>query len=349
MKRLRIISLLAATIIMCTSVSAFASTPGSANDPLISKSYIDGTYSNELMSLPLANLDDSIVVFKYKLNQLSLAEVSTETKNIASGATVSVKACSELTLISGTMKLASSNGLIIDVTSGNKISAGQNIKAAHHYITGENTSTTFSVISDCKVMLCGNTSISSTPDPTPQFSDVPKGEWYYDAVYYSVQKGLINGKTSERFDPSGNTTIAETIKLAACIHQLHNDGEVTLQNGSPWYKTYVDYSIANGIISGEYSDYNARIDRSEFVHIFYGALEPSEYTQINSVADNSIPDISTSSKYSDEIYAFYRCGMLTGVDGLGTFMPDKEIPRREVATIVMRMLEPDERKSITLE
>lgn len=143
-------------------------------------------------------------------------------------------------------------------------------------------------------------------------------------------------------------TIAEAIKLAACMHQLYHDGSVTLTNGSPWYSTYADYALTNDIISGVYADYNAKITRREFVHIFYNALPASEYTAKNTVANGAIPDVPMSAQYANKIYAFYRAGILAGSDANGTFNPASNIKRSEVAAILTRMFDETARRSITL-
>ncbi len=75
---------------------------------------------------------------------------------------------------------------------------------------------------------------------------------------------------------------------------------------SPWYSTYVDYALVNSIINGVYTDYDIKINRSEFVNIFYKALPDSEYTAKNTVGNGMIPDVPVSALYSDKIYAFYR-------------------------------------------
>ena len=111
------------------------------------------------------------------------------------------------------------------------------------------------------------------------------------------------------------------------------------------------YALTNGIIesdlSGMADDY---ITRQEYVYIFYDALPASEYTAINFVADNSIPDVpmSLTSKYAQRIYTFYRAGILIGSDPQGTCKPEANILRSEVATILTRMFHPSARESITL-
>ena len=189
-------------------------------------------------------------------------------------------------------------------------------------------------------------------DPFP-FTDVSRSSWYYDSVRAAWEKDLIDGVTRTLYKPDDTLTVAQAIKLSAALHQmLNNNGKVTLRNGSPyWYSSYVSYAVDNGIIEKMYLDYtpaqmNAPVKRNEFVHIFYGAM--SDYRQINTVADNKIPDVITTDTYASEIYTFYRAGILTGSDKNGTFYPTNDIKRSEVAAILSRMYDRTARKTVSL-
>lgn len=189
-------------------------------------------------------------------------------------------------------------------------------------------------------------------DPFP-FTDVSRSSWYYDSVRAAWEKDLIDGVTRTLYKPDDTLTVAQAIKLSAALHQmLSNNGKVTLRNGSPyWYSSYVSYAVDNGIIEKMYLDYtpaqmNTPVKRNEFVHIFYGAM--SDYRQINTVADNKIPDVITTDTYALEIYTFYRAGILTGSDKNGTFYPTNDIKRSEVAAILSRMYDKTARKTVSL-
>ena len=189
-------------------------------------------------------------------------------------------------------------------------------------------------------------------DPFP-FADVSRSSWYYDSVRAAWEKDLIDGVTRTLYKPDDTLTVAQAIKLSAALHQmLNNNGKVTLRNGSPyWYSSYVSYAVDNGIIEKMYLDYtpaqmNTPVKRNEFVHIFYGAM--SDYRQINTVADNKIPDVITTDTYALEIYTFYRAGILTGSDKNGTFYPTNDIKRSEVAAILSRMYDKTARKTVSL-
>ena len=192
------------------------------------------------------------------------------------------------------------------------------------------------------------------PDNVLPFFDVPENMWYHEYVKTAYADGLVNGKAPGFYYPEDNMTVAEAVKIAACMHQLHNEYEVTLTNApapTPWYASYMYYALQNNIIDADLSDVaDTMITRKDFVYILYAALPKSEYDAINNVADDAIPDVKISSdtKYAPRIYTFYRAGILTGSDTIGTFNPESNIKRNEVAAVLTRMLHQMTRQSITL-
>ncbi len=181
------------------------------------------------------------------------------------------------------------------------------------------------------------------------FWDVPADAWYHDSVVQAYEMGLINGKNQIMYDPAGSLTLAECIKLAACIHQLREAGAVTLQNGTPhWYDSYVQYALEAGILAEAPDDLSAAVTRARAAEIFAGALE-ADAEEINTrdchytdVWDETVP-------YADAVYRLYRCGIMTG-DDRGRFCPDDPINRGEAAAVAVRMAVPAARvqRSIAL-
>ncbi len=338
-------------LIFSMAASAYAAGPaGSANDPLISKSYVDNTYPGLVLTDSLDNLADAMTVLRYKLTQAGQSKSNgVKTVSAMTGGTVSLSSGSGFTLVSGSLRLSSGSGTVVDLTDGSELASGQTMSAGHRYVAAENTTISADVTADSKLLVFGNVTVSA--GTAPKFTDVPDNEWYFGDVCYAVQKGLVNGRSDTIFAPAENLSISEAIKLAACMHQLYHNGSVTLKNDSDpnkWYKTYLDYATANSIVMKTYQDYAANISRSEFVAIFYAALPDTGYTQINTVSDNKIPDVKLTAGNAKQIYAFYRAGILTGSDKKGTFNPTTNIKRSEVAAILTRMFEKDSRKSITL-
>ena len=175
-----------------------------------------------------------------------------------------------------------------------------------------------------------------------KFTDVNVSDWFYNDVKGAVEMGLINGKSETEYKPNDNLTYAEAIKLAACMNQLYNDGIVTLKNGDPWYQSYVDYCVDNGIID-KYYDYNEKATRSGYMVIFAHALPDEALPKINNVPDNSIPDVPSTASYAPAVYKLYRAGILQGSDAEHNCKPYDNIKRSEVAAILTRMMDETKR------
>ena len=181
------------------------------------------------------------------------------------------------------------------------------------------------------------------------FYDVDSDDWFYESVKSAWANELIDGVTARYFKPDSTLTVAQAVKLAAALHQKQSVGFVTLQNGGThWYDNYVNYTVANSLIEAAYQsksaeDMNKAVTRAEFVHILSKLLNAGT---INTV--NNIPDVKSGDAYADEIFAFYRAGILTGSDRLGTFHPESSLKRSEAAAILVRLYDATQRQYITL-
>ncbi|MDO4772723.1 MAG: S-layer homology domain-containing protein [Bacillota bacterium] len=180
-----------------------------------------------------------------------------------------------------------------------------------------------------------------------RFTDVNKNDWFYEDVEEAVEKGLVNGKSETLFAPHENLTSAEAVKLAAVMHQKYKTGSVTLKNGNPWYQSYVNYCRENKIIRQDYP-WNHYISRAEYMDIFSRALPASELKKINEVPNGAIPDVSASHQLAEGIYKLYRAGIVNGVDAARNCKPDANITRAEVAAILTRMMDKDERVKFSM-
>lgn len=180
-----------------------------------------------------------------------------------------------------------------------------------------------------------------------QFTDI-SNEWFAPSVQAAYEYGLFNGKTTTTFEPQSRLTLAEAIKLAACIHSIYNNGSCEFPGSDVWYQPYVDYALANNIIKSSYSNYDSFATRSDFALIFSNALPDEACAEINSIPNNSIPDVPSSYSYAPAVYKLYRAGIITGSDNAGTFYPNSNITRDACAAIAIRMINPSFRQSLTI-
>ena len=180
------------------------------------------------------------------------------------------------------------------------------------------------------------------------FADVPDGLWYSDSVAGAYERGIMDGKAPGLFDPEGMITIAETIKLAACIHRRFYSGSADFETGVPWYAPYADYCRENGLSAAAYRNYEAAATRSDFALMLADAVPDEALTPLNRVADGAIPDVFESYSYGAAVYKLYRAGVLTGSDDERSFLPGRTIRRAEAAAVIMRILDADSRESFSL-
>ena len=196
--------------------------------------------------------------------------------------------------------------------------------------------------------LAGYENFTTASAYTGQFTDVAASAWYAQNVQRSYEYGLINGKTATTFAPDSTLTLAEAIKLAACLHSVYETGKADFTPSSPWYQTYVDYAKANGLLPLILGGYDRPATRAQFASVLALALPEDALATIGNVEDDAIPDVPSNSAYGAAVYTLYRAGVLTGSDSKGNFLPASTIKRSEAAAIVTRMADPTLRQVVTL-
>ncbi len=178
------------------------------------------------------------------------------------------------------------------------------------------------------------------------FTDVQEKDWFYENVKSVYELGLMNGKGQQKFDTAGYIKVSETLTIAARLHSIYNKGSDTFEKTSPWYQTYVDYCTANGLFDSNGADLDAAATREVFTAILAKALPEEELADINTIEEGYIPDVDVNSEYAPAIYSMYRAGITIGKDSAGTFTPESNIKRSEVAAIITRLVDPSLRMKI---
>ena len=340
----RILTLLLAAALLGVSASA----AGGAGDPLVSRDYAESWAENLVDEAAGAAETELGKVYE---SALQAGVSGTRSVTLSNGEALRLREGASAVLTSGSAAVALNSGALVNATVGGEAGNGR-FNLGQLYIACEGC--------DAVVTSSGSSSFSVSGayeviEYVPEFTDVPAGEWYSGYVYAAVRLGLIDGMNATTFSPEGSFTVAQAVKIAACMHQLYYEGEVTLENGADpeWYSTFLDYALENGVADAEYaemsaSELNSAISRRDYVALFYNALPAAEYAAINSVADGAIPDVAAGDEGAAAIYAFYRAGILNGSNAEGYFLPESGIKRSEVAAIAVRMFDSGERVSVSL-
>ncbi len=188
-----------------------------------------------------------------------------------------------------------------------------------------------------------------TKEYNNNFNDVSENDWFAPGIKEVYESGLMDGVSRDTFDTEGTVTIAQGITIAARLHSIYNNkniSDASLENPS-WYDKYVVYAIDNKIISADYyTDFNRALKSYEMVNLFDASLPHEYFPAINNVSD--LPDVVEGNSYYDSVTRFYNAGILNGNDEYGTFYPASTITRKRAAIIIGRIINKDLRLKYTL-
>lgn len=165
------------------------------------------------------------------------------------------------------------------------------------------------------------------------FTDVHESDYFYISVLVASDKGIINGVGNNQFNPYGILTVAESIKLSACIHANYHNADITPDADSAhWANGYYDYAVENGIIKESdfvKADFDNAITRDRLFYIFANTLPDSEYPEINEI------ELAPEPPTNDYLKKLFCAGIVVGNEQ--GFEEEKNITRADSAEMVLRM------------
>ena len=171
----------------------------------------------------------------------------------------------------------------------------------------------------------------------PGYADVADAAWYADAARVCYEVGLITG-TGAGFSPDRVLTVGEVAAIAARMNEaITGEAIPAAAPGQPWYQPYVDCLEGRGV---DVPDPARQSTRLELLTLMGGVIPEDMLAPINTIT--ALPDTD-----DETVLRFYNAGVLTGVDGWGTFAPDRSLTRAETAALVARVARPELRQAFT--
>ena len=181
---------------------------------------------------------------------------------------------------------------------------------------------------------------------TISFLDVKKSDWFYDAVSYAVENGLMNGMSEDIFAP--NTPLTREM-LAVVLYNVEGQPESAGVNpftdvkADIWYTDAILWANENGIVAGyDNGAYGVGdlITREQFATILYRYAQFKGYdTTQGGMAVREFSDYENISDYARPAMAWaVNAGIMGGMDD-GTLMPQGKATRAEAATMLMNFCE----------
>ena len=134
---------------LCLCLTAALASGGEAGDPLVSLSYLEGTYSKALDEAIGLRLDESDQAVRNAVGRMDRSGQAGSAA-LNEGDVLSGSAGMAFTLLGGEVRLDVSGGAVVDVTEGREADAGLLTKG-HRYLAAEDASVQFTVVSPAAV------------------------------------------------------------------------------------------------------------------------------------------------------------------------------------------------------
>lgn len=202
------------------------------------KFYFTGSNSlDSLYVLPLA--DSKSVEVSYTIDG--------STKGTLSFKVNQQTASNQFTDVSGSYKWAANS---VDFMYMNDIIKGNNTK--NPKLFGPGAKMTRAMLVTVLYRAAGEPSVTGI---TNKFTDNKQGKYYYNAVLWASNKGIVNGATATTFDPDGNITREQ---IAAILYRYAGSPSVTgslsgysdQAQVSSFAVTAMQWAVGSGIITG---------------------------------------------------------------------------------------------------
>ena len=202
------------------------------------KFYFSGSNSlDSLYVLPLA--DSKSVEISYTIDG--------STKGTLSFSVNQQTASNQFTDVSGSYKWAANSA---DFMYMNDIIKGNNTK--NPKLFGPGAKMTRAMLVTVLYRAAGEPSVTGI---TNKFTDNKQGKYYYNAVLWASNKGIVNGATATTFDPDGNITREQ---IAAILYRYAGSPSVTgslsgysdQAQVSSFAVTAMQWAVGSGIITG---------------------------------------------------------------------------------------------------
>ena len=174
------------------------------------------------------------------------------------------------------------------------------------------------------------------------FTDVTSGDWFYDAVAYVYDKGMMEGTTDTTFAPTMNLTRS---MIAQVLYNLEERPEAPGAAGFPdvaagaWYADAVNWAAARGIVKGyDTGTFGPEdsVTREQLAAILYRYAQAKGYdTTQGGMAVREFSDSASISDWAQTAMSWAVNAQVLSGKGKGVLDPQGTATRAEVAQMLM--------------
>lgn len=182
--------------------------------------------------------------------------------------------------------------------------------------------------------------VTFIPEDWP-FVDVTEDKWYYDAVAYVYQQGIMVGMSETTFEPNTTVNRAQVVQM---LYNLEGQPQVSGDSGfsdiwdGQWYAKAVAWASANDVVAG-YEDGTFRptraVTREEFAQILYNYAKCKGYGLSASADLGKFPDSGQVSSWAETALGWANGNRLINGHDDGRLDPKGSTIRAQAASILM--------------
>ncbi len=180
------------------------------------------------------------------------------------------------------------------------------------------------------------------------FTDVQKSHFFYEAVLWAVDKGLVQGMTPTTFEPF---TVCNRAQMVTFLWRAAGSPSVSATRSpfsdvkmGQWYTTPILWAVENGITEGmgDGTFGISRVcNRAQMVTFLWNAAGKPAPTSKH----HGFTDIPAGVWYEAPVLWAVENGIITGATAT-TFNPNGSCQRAQMVTLLYRMQHPVEKASV---
>ena len=173
------------------------------------------------------------------------------------------------------------------------------------------------------------------------FQDVAESDWFYAAVQYVYEQGIMSGVEEGRFEPGTTLTramLAQTLYAMEGKPQVSGGEDFSDVEEGDWYAAAVVWAAENGLVSGVGGDRfapNDALTREQMALILYRYAQHKSYdVQVDGEPLEGFQDVEKISDWAVEAMAWAVNAKLLSGTGDNLLTPAGTATRAQVAQVL---------------
>ena len=185
------------------------------------------------------------------------------------------------------------------------------------------------------------------PFEYPGFTDVSENSWYYNAVVFCYESGIMSGTDKDYFSPSGILTRAQFVQILAKISgtdlaAVEYENKFNDVPKGQWYTNAVmwavDFGITGGVGGGLFAP-NAPVTRQQLATFLFAYADRCGYSTDERADLSAYSDEKSVANWAKNAMSWaVASGLISGTSAT-TLSPQIEATRAQTAVIVKAFAE----------